>query len=85
MKFVGYYNQYGYQVFEFETGTNDGNLVYNAGNSPYDSQENVPVSKGLSLETLKNFCEQTTKEIATENKGTFIGIEYEQPIDENEF
>lgn len=51
----------------------------------YNSIQNVPVSKGLSLETLKNFCEQTTKEIAAENKGEFVGIEYEEPIEENEF
>ena len=37
MKYIGYYNEHGYQVLEFTDEVNDGNYIYRAGNCPYDS------------------------------------------------
>lgn len=57
----GQYNEFGYQIF-----VND-DLVYEAGNSPYDSVS--VVEDGLPLTTIKKYCIQTGKEITGERKG----------------
>ena len=71
--YIGRYNTLGYSVVVmFANGHED--TLYTAGNSPLDSQWYV--EDGLDLDTMKRYCEQTTKEMATENKGAFGGVEF---------
>jgi len=75
MKITGYYNEFGYQV-ETENPT-DAILVYRAGNHALDSQQDgTETEHQLVLETIKEFCEQTTKEIAQEKNAEYGGVEY---------
>lgn len=69
--YIGRYNSWGYAVFNMSAG----DCVYTAGNSPYDSQVYTTPEFGLSLATMREFCEQTTREIAKENGGNFDGVE----------
>ncbi len=71
-QYIGYYNKDGYRIEEVE-----GYDVYTAGNSPYDSQQSS--FNALPIETLKEFCQQTGEDIAEENDGEFLGVEYEEP------
>jgi len=66
---IGYYSELEYSV------EIDGEEVYQAGNSPFDSQGYVDASSGVGLETMRTYCEQTTKAIANENRAKYIGIE----------
>ena len=68
-KVIGYYNKNGYTINDVETGEE----LYCAGNNPLESTG--VIENGLPLETIKQYCEQTGKEIAVENNAEFIGIE----------
>ena len=58
----GHYNQYGYKIFD-----EDDKLVYQAGNNPYDSSPGQTlVCDGLTAKELRQFCNQTGREIAKE-------------------
>lgn len=72
---IGYYNELKYRI------EIDGEEVYTAGNSPYDSQGYTAKENGVGLEEMRKFCEHTAKEMAQENKAKFIGVEYEE-VDE---
>lgn len=74
LKVIGQYNENGYNV-DLINSHGVRITYYNAGNSPYDSQVYVSPEDGLSLETLKEFCAQTSQEIAKELNATFLGIE----------
>ena len=66
---IARYNRDGYEV------ELDDSIVYQAGNSPYDSQDWISRDKGLDLKTLRSYAIQTGKEIAEENNTSFLGIE----------
>ena len=68
LKVIGRYNE---RKYEIEVG---GEVVYTAGNSPYDSQ--VYTERGVGLDTMRRYCEQTAKDIAKERKAKFLGCEY---------
>ena len=77
MKITGYYNEQGYQV---ETDNLLDCILYHAGNHALDSQQDgTDTVYQLPLETIREYCEQSTKEIAEENKAEFAGIEYLPP------
>lgn len=77
MKITGYYNKQGYQI---ESDNLMDTILYRAGNHALDSQQDGTGTKHqLSLETLRQYCEQTTKEIAIEKNAEFIGVEYLPP------
>lgn len=71
----GLYNEYHYTV---NSGDKE---LYEAGNSPYDSQtyvtdlENYDV---VPIETMKEYCEQTCKNIAEERNAKFVGVQYDE-------
>jgi hypothetical protein len=76
-KVIGYYNEIEYKVFIIgESGLIK--HLYNAGNSPLDSQQYVNAEDGIGLEKMKEYCEQTSKELAKENNLPFAGIEFEE-------
>ena len=69
-KAIGYYNEWEYRVEV------DGNEVYTAGNSPFDSQAYTDPQGGVGLETMKAYCEKTTKDLAIEHKAKYAGVEF---------
>ncbi len=74
MKITGYYNDSGYQI---ETDNPVDAILYRAGNHALDSrQDGTETEHQLSLEKIRQYCEQTAKEIATEKNAEYIGIEY---------
>jgi hypothetical protein len=54
----------------------DGKVIYQAGNSPLESQVYLPETQGVGLATMKEFCEQTAKELAEQHNADFIGVEH---------
>lgn len=74
MKITGYYNEFGYQV---ETDNPCNVILYRARNHALDSQQDATGTEyQLSLETIREFCEQTARGIAEEENAEFIGTEY---------
>ena len=74
MRITGYYNESGYQV---ETGNPCDCLLYQAGNHALEStQDGTGTEHQLPLDTIKEFCEQTTRDIAEEKQAEYGGIEY---------
>lgn len=73
---VGFYSRKGYNCWRQE----DGQLtecLYEAGNSPYDSTTIVPMDRGLTIQTMRDYCETTGKEIAEEQGLEWIGCSEE--------
>ena len=52
--------------------------IYEAGNSPFDSQGYTSEENGVGLEIMREYCELTSKKIATERKAKYLGVEYEE-------
>jgi hypothetical protein len=75
--FIGYYNELGYRICKMSNGRIV-DEVYSAGNSPADSQQTVPARHGVGLRKIKEWAEQTGREIADEAESAFFGIEYEK-------
>lgn len=75
----GAYNLYGYAVYEM---LDNGyvNTLYVAGNARYESTTYVPLNSpaALDLQTIREMCEQTTKEMALEQGAKYTGIEYDK-------
>ena len=75
---IGYYSGYGYKVCIIDNGQIEDEIYY-AGNNKLSSatSDNVPISsvQCLSLEKLKEYCLNTSKEIAEEKHLPHIGIE----------
>ena len=69
-KAIGRYNELEYEV------EIDGEIVYTAGNSSIDSQAYVNTDDGVGLNTMRDYCNQTTQQIAGEHDAEFMGIEY---------
>jgi hypothetical protein len=79
---IGYYNEYRYSVRLFTDKNPNGDDIYNAGNSPYDSQ--ISTAHGVGLAKMKEYCEMTTKMLAIEHKARYAGIEKDED-EPNEF
>lgn len=67
------YNELRYEVFV------DGKSIYEAGNNPLDSASFVSAEKGVGKDKMKQYAEQTGKEIAEEHNCKFEGVQYEKP------
>lgn len=79
MKITGYYNEQGYQV---ESDNPVDVVLYHAGNHALDSQQDgTGTEYQLPLETIKEYCNQTTLDIAVELDAEYVGVEY-LPSDE---
>ena len=66
----GEYNRNGYEVWS------DGQHVHSAGNHVQDSSQCALYDQDrLSLQTIRRFCINTAREIATEHRGRFAGVE----------
>lgn len=77
MKITGYYNEQGYQI---ESDNPMDAILYRAGNHGLDSQQDgTNTQYQLPRETLREYCEQTAKEIAAEKDAEFVGVEYLEP------
>jgi hypothetical protein len=80
---IGFYHAHGYNLHVLEGGLLE--QVYEAGNSPHDSDTTVPVKQGVGLETLHKYCEQTGREMARELGIPWAGCEKEEdPWDDEE-
>ena len=67
---IGRYNAREYEVEVV------GEIVYTAGNSPFDSQAYTLAEEGVGLATMKEYCEQTARDIAKEQHKRYLGVEY---------
>ena len=66
----GEYNRNGYDVWI------GGRMVYAAGNHVQDSTQYAQSAQDrLPLKTIRQFCIKTAREIATERRGIFAGVE----------
>lgn len=74
MKVIGYYDKNGYEICEIDDNGQTIKELYQAGNNRYDSQQNSS-DNPLPLSTLKEYCEQTGKEIAKEHNLSFVGVQ----------
>lgn len=72
---IGRYNVFGYAVYDMDGG----NQIYSAGNSQLDSQIWIDIddAHALPLATIREFCEQTTREIAENAGAKYGGIEHD--------
>ncbi len=71
MKLHGYYDEYEYTIYNEE-----GEEIYRAGNSPYESQTVVPLDYAVSLFDMKNYCITTGEDMAKDEGGEWVGCEY---------
>lgn len=78
---IGYYSPYGYEVTLLNNGQIE-NVLYHAGNHKFDSVQTLPVGHlhSLSLDEIKNYCLQTTKETAKELNVKFSGVELDESL-----
>lgn len=79
MKIIGYYHAYGYRIED----NLDGEMLYEAGNSFYDSTSVIDKDQGLNIKTIKKYCERTGKEIAEEKSGEWLGAYQDENVDED--
>lgn len=77
MKLIGFYNEFHYQIFDWTDGRIN-EVLYEAGNSPHDSQVYVNPENGVGIETMREYCEQTLVEIADEHNAEIIGVQYDE-------
>lgn len=54
----------------------DGKVIYQAGNSPLESQVYLPETQGVGLATMREFCKQTARELAQECKADFVEVKH---------
>ena len=79
MKITGYYNESGYQV---ESDNLMDAFIYQAGNHALDShQDGTGTKHQLPLETIKEYCEITARQIAQGRNAEYIGVEYLEPAE----
>lgn len=77
MKITGYYNEQGYQV---ETDNPIDAILYQAGNHALESQQDGTGTKHqLPLDTIKEYCEITARQIAQGQDAEYVGVEYLEP------
>ncbi len=76
MIITGYYNELGYQVESYDSFTGERIELYRAGNHALEStQDGTGTEHQISLATIKEFCEITTKAIAEEKHAFYSGVE----------
>jgi len=73
---VGFYSRKGYNIHLQEEGQLT-ECLYEAGNSPFESTTIVPMDRGLTLATMRKYCEQTGREIAEEQGLEWLGCSEE--------
>jgi hypothetical protein len=73
---IGRYNELEYTVDLYSDEEVMGLELYRAGNSEFDSQGYTTSENGVGLETMRRYCEQTTRDIAKDHKVKYGGIEY---------
>jgi hypothetical protein len=71
-KVTGYYNEWEYYI------NLDGQEIYRAGNSPFDSQGYVTPDLGVGVNTMQEYCVKTARQLAAEHKAVYVGSEYEE-------
>ena len=74
MRIIGYYNEYGYRIFDCDKVED----IHTAGNSPWESTAVVSLDKAVCLDIVKSYCQDTLKEMAREKQAKIVGIEYEE-------
>ncbi len=67
---IGYYNEREYRVEV------DKEKIYQAGNSPFDSQVYVSAEDGVGLDAMRRYCEKTSRDMAEEEGAEYLGVEY---------
>jgi hypothetical protein len=72
MKIIGYYNLDGYRIED----NLDGEILYEAGNNPFDSTS--VIDDGLPLEIIKGFCNQTGLEMTVDRGVEFVGAYFKE-------
>ena len=77
MVLTGFYHEYGYNIFEMVDGELGEEPLYEAGNCPGDSTAVISVERGLDLETIRRYCEQTGREMAEERGVRWVGCDRE--------
>ena len=79
---IGFYNEGGYKCCITNENGNVIDSLYEAGNNTLSSAISDSVTIGsvhcVPLETIKEYCIKTSKEIAEENKILYIGTQYEE-------
>jgi hypothetical protein len=68
MEYRGFYNKTGYRILD-----ENGDEIYSAGNSPYESQTIIDSRYALPLSTIKRYCNITGQDIADEKNGKWTG------------
>jgi uncharacterized protein (UPF0297 family) len=64
---IGFFSETGYNIWrQIDGKLTDGEPLYEAGNSRYNSSNIVDPSRGEDLETLRRYCNQTGLEMAQE-------------------
>lgn len=78
MTYFGYYNESGYWISQPHNG--QPLEIYRAGNSPYDSAQVLPLDDPhrLTLEQIRQYCDQTGQDMAEEEGVNWGGAEYEE-------
>ena len=76
---MGYYSAQQYYIVK---GTE---VIYTAGNSAYDSQGFVPAKDGVGIVKMKEYCEQTGKQMAKEFGLEFTGTMKVEEKEEYEY
>ena len=72
-RYIGTYNELGYKIYLDVNGE----PIYTAGNSPYESQVWLGISdEALPVETIKDHCETTIKDMLAE--GDTYGLQYDE-------
>lgn len=67
---TGEYNAYGYTIFL------NGDEVYSAGNSPYESSDIVSLDDGVSIDEIEKYCQTTIHDMMLELDESDGGIEF---------
>ena len=71
LEIIGRYNAFKYEIVGSHSNGNE-EFLYQAGNSPYDSEGYVSADKGVGLETMRKYCGITAKEFAKEYNCEFV-------------
>jgi hypothetical protein len=74
MNVYGKYNGNGYTILDEQ-----GNKLYSAGNSPFDSQQDATgFTCALPLDEIRSCCITSAAMIAEENGGKVLSIDYNE-------
>jgi len=75
---IGFYNAEKYSVCSIDENGQIEEELYTAGNSPLDSQVSVNAFEGVGLETMREFCETSSKIIAKDNGYKYLGVQEDE-------